>query len=210
MLIDTHTRVKFVSFIYPFPDPLRCARRWPQRLSAGMWGRAVARSTAISRFTDRVVRVQRQCRRSRYFEGDTRSRGRRPRLQLFTDHPPSPTSLRMKLRRVVRQRRGRPITGNQGLPRRRAWMRSRARSRCYSRCTSWAGCWARRWRRPSLKVNLNIVDPKNPGAETGISKSRLVKANTGQINSMKKHGPFSVGAGRPITMREDPSVWDRR
>src|SRR5882757_255507 len=89
-------------------------------------------------------------------------------------------------------------------------MRRRARPWCYSRCTSWAGCWGRRRRWPSLKVDFGVVDPKYPSTETGISKSGLVKANAGQINSMKKRGPFGVGAGGAVTAGEDPSFGDSR
>jgi hypothetical protein len=61
-----------------------------------------------------------------------------------------------------------------------------------------------------LKVDFNVVDPEYPSPETGISESRLVKANARQINTMKKYGPFSVGTGRSVTAPKDPTLWDRR
>ena len=61
-----------------------------------------------------------------------------------------------------------------------------------------------------MEIEFNIVDSEYPSAETGISKPRLVKANAGQINSMKKLRPFGVGPRRPVAMGEDPSLWNRR
>jgi hypothetical protein len=61
-----------------------------------------------------------------------------------------------------------------------------------------------------LEVDFDVVDAEYPSAETGISESRLVKTNTGQINTMKKRRPLGVGARRPVAMREDPTLWDRR
>jgi len=60
-----------------------------------------------------------------------------------------------------------------------------------------------------LEVDFDVVDAEYPGPKTGISESRLVETNTGQIDAMKKLGPFGVGARRPVAMCEDPSIWDR-
>jgi len=60
-----------------------------------------------------------------------------------------------------------------------------------------------------LEVDFDVVDAEYPGPKTGISESRLVETNTGQIDAMKKLGPFGVGARRPVAMRENPSIRDR-
>ena len=183
MLIDVPKSVNIVR--------LRCVRLGPQRLSIAIGQGRLCPRSHYSLFTA---------------QGCTR-RARRSRPTI-SDHYSLITRFSVRRSRPRIRSRARPWCSPGRATRRGSSRRSPGWCRANRSTRRWSRTRCGRW--PCLKVDFNVIDAEYPSPQTGISKSRFVKANTGQINPMKKRRPFGIGARRPVAMREDPSIWDRR